>query len=275
MIKELLANEMVSLAILVVVTVVLTLVAVRFTNSFYKRTLKKFEGNSLSTIISFSKYIVIALIYFAAAVTIIGEIPGFNNSLNTILAGSGVAALAVGIASQEALGSIASGIMILAFKPFVIGDFIKGSSFMGTVEDISLRHTTIKTAENKRIIVPNSTINSETIENAHYSDTVVCTFVEVGITYESDIDKAKAIMAREVRRHPNYYDNRANPADEEVMVRVIELADSSVNLRAWAWAKDNATAIFMKFDLLESIKKAFDDEGVDIAYPHIAVVSKK
>ena len=85
---------------------------------------------------------------------------------------------------QEALGSIVSGMMILAFKPFVIGDVVRcvDNDISGVVEEITLHHTAIRTYENKRVIVPNSVMNNSIIENADYGDSRVCAFLEIGVT---------------------------------------------------------------------------------------------
>ena len=96
-------------------------------------------------------------------------------------------AVVAGLAAQEALGSVVSGMMILAFKPFKMGDVVRyvDNDITGTVEEITLHHTAVRTFENKRVIIPNSKMNSAIIENADYADSKVCVFLTVGITYES------------------------------------------------------------------------------------------
>ena len=170
--------------------------------------------------------------------------------------------------------------MILVFKPFVIGDVVNviSQGVTGTVEDITLRHTVLRTIENKRIIIPNSTMNTSIVENADYGDKNVCLTMDVGITYESDLDRALSLLAEVVAEHPDYLDRRTQEEQEKgvpkVVVRVSELADSAVVLRALLWGKDNATTFSMRADLLRRIKKRFDKEGIDLAYPHLVVVSK-
>jgi small-conductance mechanosensitive channel len=103
-------------------------------------------------------------------------------------------------------------------------------------------------------------------------------FVEVGISYGSSIDKAMEVMRSEAQNHPYFIDNRSEddmaanvPA---VTVRVIQLADSSVQLRASVWAKDPSTGFAMKCDLLKSIKERFEREGIEIPFPHRVVIMK-
>ena len=102
--------------------------------------------------------------------------------------------------------------------------------------------------------------------------------MDIGITYESDIDRALALLAEVVGNHPDYVDRRTQEERDneapKVVARVSELADSAVVLRALLWGKDNATAFAMRADLLRRVKKRFDEEGVDLAYPHLVVVRK-
>ena len=176
---------------------------------------------------------------------------------------------------------VVSGVMILLFKPFKMGDVVRyvDSDITGTVEEITLHHTAVRTVENKRVIIPNSKMNSAIIENADYADSKVCVFLTVGITYESDLKKAKELLAREVRKQPTFLDIRTEQQKKDgvpdVPVVVLELADSAVVLRASLWAKDNATAFALKCAVLEGIKLTYDAEGIDIAYPHMQVVKSE
>jgi len=159
------------------------------------------------------------------------------------------------------------------FKPFRINDRVNLQMHQGVIEDITLRHTVIRNFENRRIIIPNSIISNEVIINADFADEKVVRWIDIGISYSSDIDLAKAIMAEEVKAHPLFLDPRL-PEDiaagvPEVIVRVLALLDSSVTIRAWAWAKDATDAFILNCDLLESIKKRFDAEPtIEIPFPH-------
>lgn len=162
----------------------------------------------------------------------------------------------------------------------MIGDVVNvvSSGVSGTVEEITLRHTIIRTIENKRVIIPNDTMDSAIIENANHTENKVCLMLDIGITYESDIAHAMQIMREEIMKHADYFDNRTE-ADKQagappVVIRVQELADSAVVIRAQLWARDNGTAFAMRSDLLKSIKERCEQERVDIAYPHLVVVAK-
>ena len=182
-------------------------------------------------------------------------------------------AIAIGFAAQHALSNIVSGVFIVVFKPFRINDRLSLQSHQGVVEDITLRHTVIRNFENRRIIIPNTVISNEIIVNADFGDDKIVRWIDITISYSSDIDIAKRIIAEEVKAHPLMIDPRTAEEIEaglpEVIVRVLSLMDSSVNIRAWAWGKDSVDAFILGCDLLESIKKRFDVEPkVEIPYPH-------
>ncbi len=232
-------------------------------------------------IMNITRKIVKFIIMFICVITALYQIEGLEQLMTSILAGSGILAIAIGLASQDAASNLISGIMVSVFKPFAVGNTIKlvGSGTIGTVEEITLRHTVIRTVENKRVIVPNSTINSETIENAHYGDSEICNYVEIGITYESDITKAKALCAEEALKNPRVIDKRTEEqkmaGDPIVNVIVFRLDDSAVVLRVAVWSVDAANGFAAKGEIMESIKTRFDGEdGVEMAYPHIVVVGK-
>ncbi len=213
-----------------------------------------------------------ALIYVIGFGLIIYSIPPLRQLSYTLFAGAGVLAIVIGFATQEAFANIVSGIFIVIFEPYRIGDKIKLEESFGEITDITMRHTVINTWDNKRIIVPNSVINEKIIKNYSIKDQATIETVEMSISYESDIDRSKEIMREEVMNHEELFTNQKDtnmvPSDDKVNVRVVECADSGVILRLYFWAEDHSTGIRMKYDLLESVKKRFDEEGIDIPYPH-------
>lgn len=267
-------------AILIAAILLIAMFAVRAINRLFKETIDRLKAakNPNVAVFSFLRYVALSVVYFIAFSSVVSAIPVLDTLMTKLLAAGGVLALVLGVAAQEALGSIASGVMILFFKPFIIGDVLNVVSIgvTGTVEDITLRHTVLKTAENKRVIIPNSTMNGAVVENFDYGEKRVCLMLDVGVTYESDMERALAILADEVGKHPSYLDVRT--AEQKaagqplVTVRVQELADSAVVLRALLWGTDNGTAFGMKCDLLRSVKNRFDAEGVEFAYPHVQIV---
>lgn len=194
--------------------------------------------------------------------------------------GAGILAVVIGIASQEVLANIMGGTFIVLFKPFKVDDTVQINDVVGRIEDITLRHTVVNNFQNKRIVIPNAVINKEQIINYNLNERKVCEWIEIGISYDADIDKALAIMQDEAMNHPYFYDNRTeaeknrgNPAPA-VQAKVLGFGDSSVNLRAWVWARNYPAGFNMRLDLYKSIKERFDEEGIEIPFPYRTLVFK-
>ena len=256
--------------LIVLATLVIGYIANKLLTSLVKRSTEGMTSDP-------TNYKFIKHVGFAIAIY---SMPNFRALASSLLAGAGIFAVAMGFAAQHALGNVVSGVFIVIFKPFRINDRLALAAHQGIVEDITLRHTVIRNFENRRIIIPNSVISNEIIVNADFGDDMIVKWVDMSISYSSDIDTAKRIMAEEVLAHPLHLDPRS--AEDlamgipEVVVRVISLMDSSVNLRAWVWGKDAPDAFVLGCDLLESIKKRFDaDPNVEIPYPHRTVYMKE
>lgn len=265
-------------SLIILATIIIGSITTRIINVMIKRN-RDFEDNADVTNLVFFKRSVIVLIYLTGISFAIYMIPQLRVIATSLLAGAGLFAIAIGFASQAALANVIGGLFIVLFKPYKIGDRIQiRTDLSGVVEDINLRHTVIRNFENKRIIIPNSVISNEVVVNSNYEDNKICKWIDMGISYGSDIDLAKEIMKDEVLKHPLFVDNRTEEqvkeGEEIVPVRVIMMGDSSVNLRAWSWAKNPPDAFVMGCDLLESIKKRFDKEGVEIPFPHRTLVYK-
>lgn len=264
----------VTLAVASLVLVILRKIATKLINSNADKikvdpTNFSFLKNSLSFII-----------YFIALIVIFRHIPSLRSFGSALFAGAGIIAAIIGFASQKAFSNIITGIFILIFKPYRVGDVIEISNGrIGTVEEITLRHTVIKDFKNERIIVPNTVISDDIIINSSITDSKIQCRVEVGISYDSDIDLAMQIMREECEKHPLLIDNRTHEdlANDVPLVRVavIALADFSVNLRASAWTESFSDAFQMRTDLLKIIKERFDREGVEIPFPYRTIVYKK
>ncbi len=262
--------------------VIVTLVVGYSFNRLFRRFIRKSTliMNNDPTNYHFLRHAITAIIYLVGFSWAVYSVPELRTVANSLLAGAGILAVAVGFASQHALSNIISGLFIVIFKPFRVNDRLKiRDTLSGIVEDITLRHTVIRDFENRRILIPNTVISNEVIINSDFGDDKICLWLDIGISYDSDIDLAKQIIEDEALKHPMHIDNRT-PAQLEagegvVRIRVISLDDSSVLIRAWIWAENNANAFAMKCDLLESLKKRFDKEGIEIPFPHRTIVEKK
>ena len=182
------------------------------------------------------------IIYLAALVAIFMVIPPLKTVGVTLFASAGIFAAIIGFASQAAFSNIVSGIFVVIFKPFRVGDIVKISNlYSGIVEDITLRHTVIRDFENKRLIIPNAVISSETIHNYNIIDDKVRNHIFYGISYDSNVDLAIKIIREEAMAHKHYIDNRSQEEIEDgepaVVIRLIEFGESSINLRAQVWSK--------------------------------------
>lgn len=211
------------------------------------------------------------IIYLIAVIVIFKSVPALNTYGNTLLTGAGVLAAIVGFASQSAFSNIISGVFLVIFKPFSVGDRVQiGQLYTGDVEDITLRHTVIRNFENRLIIIPNSVINNETIINSTLTFENVCMFVEMNISFNSNVDRAMRIMEEEASHHPECKDNRTEEEKQKgaqkVIVRLINLTESAQLLRAYVWASNPTSGFNLKCDLLKSIKHRFDNEGIEIPY---------
>nr|WP_302473493.1 mechanosensitive ion channel domain-containing protein [Thalassolituus sp.] len=179
----------------------------------------------------------------------------------------GAAGLAVGLALKDSLSHFAAGVMLILFRPFKVGDFCELDGEMGTVEQITILHTRLKTPDNKVITIPNGNVFSGTMTNFSEQPTRRVDMV-FGIGYGSDLLKAKKILEEMVN------------ADERVLkdpapvVKVHELADSSVNLICRPWV-NSADYWGLYWDMMEKVKLRFDEEGIEIPFPQVSVHMEK
>ena len=171
----------------------------------------------------------------------------------------GAAGLAVGLALQGSLSNFAAGVLIVLFRPYKVGDWIEGGGVSGSVEEVQILTTVLKTGDNKRVIIPNSQIMGTTITNYSANATRRVDLV-VGVSYSDDLDKVRKELQDLVDA-----DDRILK-DPAVTIAVSELADSSVNfvLRPWVNTADY-WAVY--FDLTERVKKRFDEVGISIPFP--------
>ncbi|MDR9417385.1 mechanosensitive ion channel family protein [Gracilimonas sp.] len=266
------------IGLILVTTIIVGSVTTRIINVMIRKSKEVEDGEDVTNLVFFKRSVIV-LIYLTGISFAIYMIPQLRVIAASLLAGAGLFAIAIGFASQAALSNIVGGLFIVMFKPYKIGDRIQvRTDLSGVVEDINLRHTVIRNFENRRIIIPNSVISNEVVINSNYEDNKICKWIDMGISYDSDIDLAKEIMKDEILAHPFFIDTRTDEqkeaGDDIVPIKVILLGESSVNLRAWSWVNTPQDAFIMGCDLMESIKKRFDKEGIEIPFPHRTLVYK-
>lgn len=190
---------------------------------------------------------------------IIAAINQIGIQTTSLIAIMGAAGLAIGLALQGSLANFAAGILIVMFRPYRVGDFVEAAGVAGSVVQVQILSTILKTVDNKQIVVPNAQIMSSIITNFSANETrrvdlVIC------ISYNDDIDKTRTIIQELINA-----DNRILK-DPACLIAVSELADSSVNIAVRPWVK-TANYMSVKFGLTETIKKRFDKEGISFPFP--------
>ena len=197
----------------------------------------------------------IALLAFVV-VAALGQLGIQTTSFIAIL---GAAGLAVGLALQGSLANFAAGFLMIIFRPFKVGDFIEGAGVAGVVKDIQIFTTTLKTGDNKTIIIPNSKISGDNIINysAEENRRVDMT---VGVAYDADLSKVRDVLQDIISKEDRIL------SDPATQIAVAELADSSVNFIVRVWTK-SADYWGVKFDMTETIKNRFDEAGIGIPFP--------
>ena len=227
----------------------------------------------------FLKNSVSFIIFTIALIVIFINTPELESLGKGLFAGAGILAATIGFASQKAFSNILSGIFILIFRPFGVKETIelKAEGVKGIVEEITLRHTVIRDYENRRVIIPNSTISEATLVNSTITDARIRKHIEFGISYDSDIDLAKRIIVEDISNHEKFIDTRSEEEKDTlplVQIRVVEMSDSAVIIKAYVRTASNDDAFDLHCDVLESVKKRFDKEGVEIPFPHRTIVFK-
>lgn len=205
--------------------------------------------------------------YGLIALVIITTLGVFGVPTTSFAAVIGAAGLAIGLALQGTLGHVASGVMMLGFRPFDVGDFVDAAGVSGTVKKIGLFTTEMSTTDNKKLIIPNGMIFDDVITNYAGFDTRRVDFL-FGVSYDDDLDKAISLIKDEIEK-----DGRGL-SEPEPVIAVDSLGDSSVNILARVWV--NREDYFpVKWALLKSVKERFDAEGVSIPYPCRSIYMEK
>ena len=199
---------------------------------------------------------------------VIAAIGALGIQTTSFIAIFGAAGLAVGLALQGSLSNFASGVLIVLFRPYRVGDFIEAAGIAGSVEGVQILTTILKTGDNKQIIVPNSQIMGSIITNYSSNETRRIDMV-VGVSYDDNLDQVRSTLEELIAAEERIM------KDPACMIAVSELADSSVNFVVRPWVK-TSDYWAVRFDLTEAIKKRFDKEGISFPFPQreVHVINK-
>lgn len=240
--------------LLALITLVLGLWLIRIGERLLRRTLQKREVEpSLQGFLCSVSVTGLRVLLLISVAQMVGV------AMTAFIAVFGAVGLAIGMALSGTLQNFAGGVIILLNKPFKVGDFIEAQGFMGTVHEIQIFNTVLKTPDNKTVVIPNSPLSTGALVN--FSVEPQRRIEQIyGISYDDDIDVAKRIIAEQFSAEPRVLQEPAP------FIGVNQLADSSVNIMARYWC---AASDFLPLqcDMLEKIKKAFDQQGVSIPYP--------
>ena len=210
------------------------------------------------------------LIIIIAVFIYVSFVPQLKTLFSTMLAGAGITALIIGFAAKSTMANLISGLSLAIYRPIHIGDIVTVENEYGTVEDITLRHTIVLTWEHKRLVIPNSKLDEMILVNYTIIDPRMKCIVELGVSYDTDLDLARRLILEEIEKCP-YRDINADTP----LVRVISHGDFSIGLRIYVNVKDAGNMWLTRFWLYEHVKKRFDKEGIEIPFPYRTLVYKK
>ena len=194
-------------------------------------------------------------------------LPKVGVEITPILTALGAVGLAVSLAVKDSLANLMGGALILISHPFATGDFVEIGSLSGTVSEVGPIYTFLNTPDNKRICIPNGQVSTSQVVN-YSAEPLRRLDLTFSIGYEDDFQQAKAIIAQTVERHPSAL------ADPAPVIRMAQHGASSIDLTCRVWV-DNSDYWNLKFDLLEQVKQAFDQAGINIPYPQMDVHLKQ
>ena len=203
--------------------------------------------------------------YGILALTIIFVLQNFGFQTASLVALLGAAGLAIGLALQGVLGGIASGVMLVIFRPIRVGDFVEVNGFMGTVKDISIFTTELATLDNVQVIVPNTSVWANTITNYSVYGTRRAEWT-FGVSYGANLAKAEQIIKDVIFNDPR------SLKDPEPFIQVNNLGDFSVDflVRVWVPAKEY---FVYQADMKRQVKEALDEGGIEIPFPTRTVIT--
>ena len=246
-----------AIVVLAVGALIIKLVMRLFPKGSAKRPMDK-------TVHHFLKNAVRIALYIVLLITVVGVL---GVPLASVIAVLGSAGVAIALALQGSLSNVASGVLLLVCRPLAIGDFVEIGSASGTVTDLGLVYTKLRTGDNREISIPNSSVANSTVINYSREKTRRVDLL-FGVDYNTDVEATKSLILDVINRHELVL------GDPEPYVRLTELADSSLNITVRVWC-ESGDYFAVKTDLTEGIKAAFDENNISIPYPQMDVHIKQ
>ena len=256
-----LSSWVLNTGIKIIVSLIVLTISFRIIKKIARKITKKGEGGKYDkTITKTLAYAFSIAAKTIVIVSIIGDLGIDTSGITALIASLGVC---VGLAVNGAVSNLAGGVVILVTRPFKVDDYIEAQGISGTVEDIHMICTKIRTPDNKVIYVPNGSLANGNIINYSEKETRRLE-LKFSIAYDSDYEKAKALIWDVVTSHELVL------SDPTPFVRMSAHDDSAITVTARVWTK-NSDYWNVNFDLLESVKKALDDNGIEIPYNQLDV----
>lgn len=251
-----------------IIIILLVFVLNKLNKALFRSILKRHNKIHLK----FTRSIITVFIYVIGIFTIFKLFKPDVDFTNSFLTSSGIIVAVAIFAAQESLNDILSGVMLTWSRPFEVGERVQilGLKITGIVEDITVRHTIIRTFNNSKIVIPNSVMNKQMIENNSNRDSRAGNFLDVLISYESDLDKAISILEELVSSHELVLITKQTP----VKVIIRDLTDNGVALRVQVWTKEVGENFMACSDIRKSVLEKFKENNIEIPYKQVEVINK-
>jgi small conductance mechanosensitive channel len=249
--------------IVIILIIIMTTTAVRIVDrmliNYIPRVVNKVDVKMDTTMQLMIRRLASATIYAFGLMLVVLQIPQLHNLATAMLAGASIAGLAIGFAAKDSLSNLTSGIFIAIFQPIRVGDSVDFRGDFGKVEDLTLRHTVIRTWDNRRIVVPNSIVSNEPIINWTIKSPEITWSVDFVIGQASNIDRARDIIMQETSRH--------NLVTEKhrIIVLLTDAKEAKYNLRLFVKVPSRSIAYKLGCEIREAVEKRFEKEGIAIA----------
>jgi small conductance mechanosensitive channel len=248
---------------IILLIIALTIVAAKIVDQMLRRSIPRItsqvEVKMDETVTIMIRRLASAIIYAFGFMLVILQIPQLRSLATAMLAGAGLAGLAIGYAARDSLSNFTSGIFIAIFQPIRVGDYVDFRGDFGQIEDLTLRHTVIRTWDNRRVIVPNCIVSTEPIINWTIKEPEVIWPIDLAVARASDIDRARDILLKEASLHPSVL------KDRETSVLLTDAKDGNYSLRLFARFSSRSTAYRAGCEIREAATTQLEREGIAIS----------
>ncbi len=233
-------------------------------NNIIKKIIKKYNQKSVTTILIFVRRLKTTILYIIGIGLILSQFDALSSISVTILSALGISSAIISLSIKDTLNNFLGSVELLLSKPFEVGDFIylPEKNISGTVEEIAMRHTIVRTLNNKREILPNKLLNTLIIENSDYVDSQIVLFSDYTFNKENNIDKIVTIIKEEIEKICVIELKGKNKKEEFPKVKILELGSSDIKVRSWIWGNNLDEANENLYELNYALKLRFEKEKI-------------